>query len=59
MIVLNAAGLHRVRGSGAVSRGFLGEGKLTGRINIAQTQLPPGFRIKIETEERAGRCEAI
>lgn len=49
----------RARGSGAVSRSFLGEGKLAGRIVIAQTQLPRGFRIKIEAEERASRCEAI
>lgn len=42
-----------------MSRGFLEEGNLAGRIDVAQTQLPRGFRIKIGAEERAGRHEAI
>lgn len=43
-----------------MSRGFLEEGE-HGRksFDIAQTQLPYGFRIQIEVEGRAGRWEAV
>lgn len=42
-----------------MSWGFLEEGNVAGRIDVAQTLFPRGFRIKIEAEERAGRREAI